>query len=35
MRKIEGWVKINDRAHLPIYGRQRVFIRESAGQCGQ
>ncbi|GCD11638.1 hypothetical protein Ctaglu_32610 [Clostridium tagluense] len=35
MRKMEGWEKINDRVQLPIYGRQRVFLRESAGQCGQ
>ena len=27
MRKIEGWEKINERVQLPIYGRQRVFIR--------
>jgi putative DNA primase/helicase len=30
MRKIEGWVNINDRVSLPIYGRQRMFTRESA-----
>ncbi|WP_413228446.1 VapE domain-containing protein [Clostridium sp. CS001] len=29
MRKIEGWVNINDRVILPIYGRQRMFTRES------
>ena len=35
MRKIEGWDKINDRLYLPIYGRQRVFMRKSVGQVGQ
>lgn len=32
MRKIEGWEKDNDRIRLPIYGRQRVFKRETKGQ---
>ncbi|MBU3188271.1 virulence-associated E family protein [Clostridium bowmanii] len=35
MRKIEGWGNISDRVYLPIYGRQRVFLRESVGQWGQ
>ena len=28
MKKIEGWENTNDRVYLPIYGRQRVFIRK-------
>ena len=35
MRKIEGWDRINERVYLPIYGRQRVFMRKSVGQVGQ
>ncbi|MCB2288481.1 hypothetical protein LGK97_01695 [Clostridium sp. CS001] len=29
MRKIEGWENTNSRVYLPIYGRQRAFIRKS------
>ena len=35
MRKIDGWDTINERVYLPIYGRQRIFMRKAVGQRGQ